>query len=105
MKEILGIHLVSGCIIFVISFIVNFLASRLVCFGIYRIFTNLLPRLGVLGPSASFDSFVPVSVLLICAAVSALCGCISSLVPFLLYKNKLKREQEQLNRESTDVLS
>ena len=105
MKEILGIHLVSGCIIFVISFIANFLISRLVCFGIYRIFTNLLPRLGVLGPSASFDSFVPVSVLLICAAVSALCGCVSSIVPFILYKNKLKREQNDLEKQSIEPLS
>ena len=92
LKKILGIHLVSGVIIFVLGFVVNFAFSRLACFGIYKLLTALLPRLGVLGVSVSFDSFVPVEIMLICAAVSALCGTVSSIIPFLVYKAKLKKE-------------
>ena len=105
MKEIGGIHAVSGTIVFIVSFIVNFTLSRLVCYGIFRLFTNLLPRLGILGMSASFDSFVPLPVVLLCAAVSAVCGCVSSLIPFIIYKNKLKREQEVVVMISDELQS
>ncbi len=103
MKEIGGIHAVSGAIVFIVSFIVNFGLSRLVCYGIFRLFTNLLPRLGILGMNASFDSFVPLPVVLLCAAVSAVCGCISSLIPFIIYKNKLKREQTVVDLTSAEL--
>ena len=93
-KKILGIHLVSGAIVFALGFVFNFAFSRLSCFGIYKLLTALLPRLGVLGMRVSFDSFVPVEVMLICAAVSALCGTVSSIIPFIVYRNKLKREAE-----------
>ena len=92
MKDILGIHIVSGVIIFVVGFIANFALSRIFCYAIYRVFTGLLPRLGVLGMNVSFDSFVSVSVVLLCAAVSAICGLISSLIPFILYKSKINKE-------------
>lgn len=97
-KEILGIHLVSGVLIFVLGFIFNFAVSRLVCYGIYRILTAYLPRLGFIGMSVSFDSFVPLSVMIICAAVSAACGLVSSLIPFLILKFKLKRERESVKQ-------
>ncbi len=105
LKEIGGIHAVSGAIVFVVSFIVNFALSRLICFAIYRLFTNLLPRLGITGINASFDSFVPLPVVLLCAAVSAVCGCISSLIPFIIYKNKLKREQMDVDLTSAELQS
>ena len=95
-KEILGIHLVSGLLIFVLGFIFNFAVSRLVCYGIYRILTAYLPRLGFVGMNVSFDSFVPLSVMIICAAVSAACGLVSSLIPFLVLKRKIKRERESV---------
>ena len=96
LKEIRGMHLISGAIIFVVGFIANFVFSRLLCYGIFRIFTAVLPRLGVLGMNVSFDSFVPVSVILIYAGVSALCGFISSMIPFILYKSKLNKERKVL---------
>ena len=95
-KEILGIHLVSGMLIFVLGFIFNFAVSRLVCYVIYRILTAYLPRLGFVGMNVSFDSFVPLSVMIICAAVSAACGLVSSLIPFLVLKRKIKRERESV---------
>ena len=98
MKKILGIHLVSGALIFVLGFVVNFVFSRLACFGIYKLLTALLPRLGVLGVSVSFDSFVPIEIMLICAAVTALCGTVASIIPFLAYKAKLKKEAESVIR-------
>ena len=103
MKEILGIHIVSGCIIFVVGFIANFILSRLLCYIIYRIFTGFLPKLGLLGMSVSFDTFVPVSTVLLCAAVSAICGLISALIPFILYKNKLNREIKSVEAINTDI--
>ena len=96
LKEIAGIHAVSGIIILIVSFVANFLLSRLLCYGIYRIFTAVLPRLGILGMNVSFDSFVPVSTVLLYAGVSALCGLISSLIPFVLYKNKLDKERNSI---------
>ena len=95
-KELLGIHLVSGALIFVIGFVFNIASSRLVCYGIYRLLTAYLPRLGILGVGASFDSFVPFKIMLICAAVSAACGLISSVIPFLLLKRKIKFERESV---------
>lgn len=100
MKEIAGIHAVSGAIIFIISFIANFTLSRLLCYGIYRIFTAVLPRLGILGMNVSFDSFVPVTTVLLYAGVSALCGCISSLIPYVLYKRKLDAERKALENQT-----
>ncbi len=95
-KEIFGIHLVSGALIFVLGFVFNFAASRLVCYGIYRLLTAYLPRLGILGVGVSFDSFVPFEIMLICAAVSAACGLISSIIPFLVLKRKIKIERESV---------
>ena len=95
-KEIFGIHLVSGSLIFVIGFVFNIVASRLVCYGIYRLLTAYLPRLGILGVGASFDSFVPLEIMLICAAVSAACGLISSVIPFMILKRKIQAERESV---------
>lgn len=103
LKEIGGIHAVSGVIIFVISLVVNLTLSRLTCYGIYRIFTSVLPRLGVSGMNVSFNTFVPFSTVLVYAAVSALCGCISSLIPFILYKKKLERESRLLAEQKIEL--
>ena len=103
LKEIGGIHLVSGVLIFLISFIVNFALSRLLCFIIYRIFTAVLPNIGIMSMSVSFAEFVPVSTVLIYAAVSAVCGCISSLIPFLLYKRKLKLKEKALMEQTVEL--
>lgn len=98
LREIGGIHAVSGCVIFIVGFITNFILSRLLCYVIYRIFTSILPHLGIMGMNTSFNSFVPVSTVLIYAGVSAVCGLISSLIPFILYKKKLEKEEKELNK-------
>ena len=103
LKEIGGIHAVSGALIFVISLVVNLALSRLTCYGIYRIFTSVLPRLGVAGMNVSFNTFVPFSTVLIYAAVSALCGCVSSLILFILYKKKLERESRLLAEQKIEL--
>ncbi|MBQ8410086.1 MAG: ABC transporter permease [Clostridia bacterium] len=103
MKEIGGIHLVSGGLIFLISFITNFALSRLLCYVIYRIFTSVLPHLGVMGMSVSFNSFVPVSVVLLYAGVSAICGCISSLIPYVLYRRKVMLEEKALEEQRIEL--
>ncbi|MBE6684939.1 MAG: ABC transporter permease [Ruminococcaceae bacterium] len=103
LKEIGGIHAVSGVLIFAISFVVNLILSRLTCYGIYRIFTSVLPRLGVPGMNVSFNSFVPFSTILLYAGVSALCGCISSLIPFLLYKRKLQNESKLIEAQKIEL--
>lgn len=102
-KEIGGIHLVSGGLIFGISFVVNFALSRLLCFLIYRIFTGVLPHLGIMGMSVSFNSFVPVWVMLLCAGVSAICGSVSSMIPYLLYKRKLRLIEKKLEEERFEI--
>lgn len=99
-KEVGGIHLVSALMIFVISFLVNFGLSRLVCFAIYRIFTNVLPNIGIIGVSVAFADFVPISTVLICAAVSALCGLLSAMIPFAIYCKKLKNSYKTVNEQS-----
>ncbi len=103
MKEIGGIHLVSGAMIFAISFVINFALSRLLCYGIFRIFTGVLPHLGIMGMNVSFDSFVPWTVVLLYAGVSAICGCISSLIPFVLYRRKIRLEDKKLEAERIEI--
>ncbi len=103
MKEIRGIHLVSGAMVFLIGFVANFLLSRLFCYGIFRIFTNVLPQLGIKGMNVSFNSFVPVSVILLYAGVSALCGAISSLVPYILYKRKVRAEEKAWEEQRIEI--
>lgn len=102
-KEIGGLHAVSGALVFVISFIANFGLSTLFCLGIFNIFTRVLPQLGIVGIRVSFNSFVPVSTMLLYAIVSAICGCISSLIPFLLYKRKLKLEEKAIEAMSANM--
>lgn len=103
LKEIAGIHAVSGIIVLIVSFVANFILSRLFCYGIYRIFTAVLPRLGILGMNVSFDSFVPVSTVLLYAGVSALCGLVSCMIPFIIYKRTLDREQRIIEETKADV--
>jgi ABC-type antimicrobial peptide transport system permease subunit len=102
-KEIGGLHAVSGALVFVISFIANFGLSTLFCLGIFNIFTRVLPQLGIVGIRVSFDSFVPISTMLLYAIVSAICGCISSLIPFLLYKRKLKLEEKAIETMNSNM--
>ena len=102
-KEIGGIHLASGVLIFLISFIVNFLLSRALCFAIYRILTSVLPNIGIMGMSVSFADFVPMSTVLLYAGVSAVCGCISSLIPFVLYTRKLKLHDKALSEQTVEL--
>ena len=99
-KEVGGVHLVSAVIIFIVSFIVNFALSRLVCFAIYRIFTKVLPNIGIIGVSVAFADFVPISTVLICAAVSALCGLLSAMIPFAIYCKKLANSNKTINEDS-----
>ena len=103
LKEIGGLHLTSGALIFVVSFITNFTLSRLLCFVIYRIFTSVLPHLGIMGMNVSFNSFVPVSTVLLYAVISAVCGFVSSTIPYLLYRAKILKAEKDHERQSTNI--
>lgn len=93
-KRILGIHIVSGTIIFILGFILNLILGRAACFGIFKLMTSLLPSIGVNSvTSASFDSFVPLPVMIICAAIFAFCGMLSGIIPFMILEKKLERER------------
>ena len=103
MKEICGVHAVSGGLVFAVTLVANYALSTALCYLIYRIFTNVLPQLGIMGMSVSFNSFVPWYVVLIYAGVSALCGCISSMIPFLLYRRKLRLEAKALEEQRIEL--
>ncbi len=96
MKKILGIHLVSGVLIFIIGFILNYAFSRIACYILYRLMSVYLPKLSIGGLSVSFESFVPSWVIVVCAAVSAFCGMISGIIPFILYERKIKKEGQSI---------
>lgn len=94
MKKILGIHIVSGAIMFILGFVLNFALGRASCFAIFWLLTSFMPRIGVnMVTAASFDSFVPISVMFICAGVFALCGMISGIIPFIIFERKLEKER------------
>ena len=94
MKEIGLLHLTSGALIFAVSFIANLTLSRLLCYVIYRIFTSVLPHLGIMGTRVSFNSFVPLSTVMAYAAVCAVCGFISSIIPYLLYRKRVAKKEK-----------
>ena len=93
MKRILGIHIVSGAVLFIFGFVLNLVLGRAACYGIYRLLTYFLPSVGVNAVSAAFDSFVPLWIIFVCAAVFALCGMISGILPFIIFERKLENER------------
>ena len=104
MKEIGFLHLTSGALIFVVSFVINLALSRLLCYVIYRIFTSVLPHLGILGMSVSFNSFVPLSTVIAYATVCAVCGFTSSIIPYLFYKRKILKEEKALKEQAVEQI-
>ena len=103
MKDIRGIHLVSGLVLFVIGFLFNYVISRVSCYVIFEIFTSFLPGLGILGMNVSFDSFVPWYIILLYAVASALFGFMSSMIPYMLFKKKIDREEREADKMKTDL--
>jgi hypothetical protein len=96
-KRILGIHVVSGTIIFVLGFVLNFVLGRAACYGIFWLLTSFLPSMGAnMVTAASFDSFVPLPIMIICAAVFAFCGMISGIIPFIIFERKLEKERRMI---------
>ena len=102
MKEIGFLHLTSGAVIFGVSFVTNFALSRLLCYVIYRVFTSVLPHLGIMGMNVSFNSFVPLTTVLLYAIVCAVCGFISSIIPYLLYRRKIMKQEKALSEQAVE---
>lgn len=92
-KELHGVHRVSGAFMagasILFSLILAYAAS-----GVVFLFCNrLMSSLGI-GAGTRYEFYMSIPALLSCILISMACGYLSSTIPFLLYRARLRREQK-----------
>ena len=91
-KEIFGVHAVSGGYTAVFSVIVT-LALAYFTSGLLFLFCNRLMSALGFGSGTRYAFYMSVPALVCCIAISMLCGFLSAVVPYLVYRQKKIKER------------
>ena len=101
-RELQGIHRVSGAFMAAASIVVT-LALAYAASGLVFLFCNrLMSSLGI-GDGTRYAFYISVPALISCILISMACAYLSSIIPFLLYRARLRREQRTGVYERMDV--
>lgn len=102
-NDIKKIYLIGGALMSLCSFIVTVAVSTLTSLGLYGI-SNMLATYGLktlTGATSTFYKFkVSVPLLVICALVSAVCGCVSAFVPYVLERRSTAKRNDLVLKNS-----
>lgn len=100
-REIGALHLTAGAVLSVVAFLITLGMSYLFNWVIYIAMSQILPSLGIV-KAVNYNYFMPLWALALCAAVSVICGFVSCLVPYAMWKHRTKSQraaQEKQNKE------
>lgn len=101
-KELLGIHRVSGAFMAVASIFISLILAYSASGLVFLFCNRLMSSLG-LGDGTRYEFYISVPALISCIVISMICGYLSSTIPFLVYRARLRREQRTGIFEQTDV--
>ncbi len=98
-NQIRNQFLISGAVLSVFGFLITLLLSSALCYGIYRLFGVILPLFDITDVSVPFEKHMSPALVVVCAAVSAVCAFLSSIIPYIFYKRDVKKDNGVLSDE------
>ena len=101
-RELHGIHRVSGAFMAVLSIVITLLLAYAASGLVFLFCNRLMSSLG-LGDGTRYEFYISVPALISCVLISMACAYLSSTIPFLLYRARLRREQRTGVYERNDV--
>ena len=91
-NEIFRVHVVSGCVMAVLSFVLSLLMGSGANYLLYRFCNTVLPSVG-LGSGIRYEYRLSVGALILSAVLAVACGILSSLLPY--YVGRMQDEKER----------
>lgn len=101
-KELHGVHRISGIFMAAVSIVISLILAYSASGLVFLFCNRLMASLG-LGSGTRYEFYISVPALISCILISMVCGYLSSTIPFLLYRAKLRREQKTGILERSDV--
>lgn len=101
-RELQGIHRVSGAFMAAASIVVTLILAYAASGLVFLFCNRLMSSLG-LGDGTRYAFYISVPALISCVLISMACAYLSSIIPFLLYRARLRREQRTGVYERMDV--
>ena len=95
-REIRAIHVCSGVVMAVLSFVLSLGMGSLANYLLYRLCNTVLPSLGI-GSGIRYEYHLSVGALLLSALIAILCGFLSSVLPYYVDGSEARREEERQN--------
>ena len=101
-RELHGIHRVSGAFMAAASIIVTLILAYAASGLVFLFCNRLMSSLG-LGDGTRYAFYISVPALISCVLISMACAYLSSIIPFLLYRARLRKEQRTGVYERIDI--
>ncbi|MBQ7320632.1 MAG: hypothetical protein IJW99_00905 [Clostridia bacterium] len=101
-RELQGVHRVSGAYMAVISIFISLILAYSASGLVFLFCNRLMSSLGI-GAGTRYEFYISVPALISCIVISMACGYLSSTIPFLFYRARLRREQRTGVIERTDI--
>lgn len=100
--ELHGIHRVSGMFMAIASIVITLILAYAASGLVFLFCNRLMASLG-LGDGTRYEFYISIPALISCVLISMACAYLSSTIPFLLYRARLRREQQTGVYERNDV--
>lgn len=101
-RELHGIHRVSGMFMAIASIVITLILAYAASGLVFLFCNRLMASLG-LGDGTRYEFYISIPALISCVLISMACAYLSSTIPFLLYRARLRREQQTGVYERNDV--
>ena len=101
-SELRGIHRVSGAFMAISSIFISLILAYSASGLVFLFCNRLMSSLG-LGEGTRYEFYISIPALISCILISMACGYLSSTIPFLMYRARLRREQMTGIIERNDV--
>ena len=101
-RELRGIHRVSGAYMSVFSIVISLILAYSASGLVFLFCNRLISSLGM-GTGTRYDFYISVPALISCILISMACAYLSSVLPFIMYRARIKKEQLTGVYERDDV--
>ena len=101
-QELRGIHRVSGAYMSVFSIVITLILAYSASGMVFLFCNRLMSSLGM-GAGTRYDFYISVPALISCVLISMACAYLSSTIPFVMYRARIKKEQMTGVYERDDV--
>lgn len=101
-RELRGIHRVSGAYMSVFSIVISLILAYSASGLVFLFCNRLMSSLGM-GTGTRYDFYISVPALISCILISMACAYLSSVLPFIMYRARIKKEQLTGVYERDDV--